>query len=193
LPIIREVGDPELEGTTLQNIAVVHSYQNQYQEALEFYEQALSIIQKLSNRTLEGRILCNIGEVNYFLGHYKQALKFYEQALALSREMGDRDLEGDTLKNIGKIYHDYADQYRLSEALQLLEEGIEQLNSDRHQAALKTLQQALRIFQAISNLSREEALSDLRKNGQYGEVMTLIEMGECYCTMAHYLYLAPSI
>jgi tetratricopeptide (TPR) repeat protein len=56
----------------------VTSYRRgQYQEALNYYRQALAIHREVGDRAEEGKTLYNIGRVHEVLGQYGQALKSY--------------------------------------------------------------------------------------------------------------------
>jgi tetratricopeptide (TPR) repeat protein len=64
--------------------------QRQYQEALNYYQQALVIYQQVDNRRGEGNALHGIGASYHSLGQYDQALNYYQQALVIHREVGNR-------------------------------------------------------------------------------------------------------
>ncbi len=55
----------------------------QKEEALKYYEQALSHLREVGNRSGEGTTLNNLGVVYNALGQKEEALKYYEQALGI--------------------------------------------------------------------------------------------------------------
>ncbi|MCK4600418.1 tetratricopeptide repeat protein [Candidatus Bipolaricaulota bacterium] len=75
-----------------------------YEEALNYYKQALVISREVGHRAGEGTTLNNIGLVYCGQGQYDQALEYCKQALVIFREVGDRAGEGTTLHNIGLVY-----------------------------------------------------------------------------------------
>lgn len=111
------------------------SYQmlGRMQDALDYYQYALTLYQKVGDHLGEGATLNNIGTVYNGLKKKQKALDYYEQALALSREVGDRSGEGAILNNMGHIY-----------------DGLGQ-----EQEALKYYEQALALHREVGNRSGE--------------------------------------
>jgi tetratricopeptide (TPR) repeat protein len=90
-------------------------------EALEHYQQALSIAREVRNRGAEGITLNKLGLLQGLLGRTPEALEHYQQALSIHREVGDRQGEGSTLKNLARLHHE---QGRISESLAHNEEAL---------------------------------------------------------------------
>ncbi|MGP1385352.1 MAG: CHAT domain-containing protein, partial [Thainema sp.] len=103
LLIAQEIGDRHGEGVTLSNIGLIYRKLEQYEQALNTYQDALLIAQEISDRRGEGVTLNNIGAVYKNLGQYEQALNTYQEALLIAQEIGDRHGEGVTLNNIGYL------------------------------------------------------------------------------------------
>ena len=78
----------------------------QYERAIDFYEQQLAISREIGNRARagEGSALNNLGNAYLNLGQYERAIHFYEQSLAIAREIGDRAGESHSLGNLGVAY-----------------------------------------------------------------------------------------
>jgi CHAT domain-containing protein len=74
------------------------------QEAIQSFEQALTLYRQLQNRRGEGQALKELGNAYYWSSNYPQALTYGQQALAIARTLGDRDLEWRVLNNIGLVY-----------------------------------------------------------------------------------------
>ncbi|MEM7346110.1 MAG: tetratricopeptide repeat protein, partial [Chloroflexota bacterium] len=74
------------------------------EEAIGYYEQALTISRAINDRRGEGNHLGNLGVAYSVLGQVEQAIGFYEQALAISRDIGDQQGEGRRLGGLGNIY-----------------------------------------------------------------------------------------
>jgi len=77
---------------------------SQFREALQSWEQALTIYREIRNRQGEAKSLGNLGLAYKSLGNYKQAIEFHEQSLEISREIGDRQWEAGSLCNLGNAY-----------------------------------------------------------------------------------------
>ncbi|MEC4852490.1 MAG: tetratricopeptide repeat protein, partial [Jaaginema sp. PMC 1079.18] len=68
-----------------------HQYQaSQFREALQSWQQALSIYQIIGDSAGEARVLNNMGIALKSLGQYQQAIENYQQSVAIRREGGDR-------------------------------------------------------------------------------------------------------
>jgi CHAT domain-containing protein len=81
------------------------AYRNlgQYQKAIEFHQQFLTIAREIGDRDGEAASLNNLGIAYKSLGQYRQAIEFYQQSLAIAREIGDKESEGLTLSNLGVL------------------------------------------------------------------------------------------
>jgi tetratricopeptide (TPR) repeat protein len=76
----------------------------QYEQAVDFHEQALAIFRELGGRAEEGTVLGNLGSAYYKLGQYERAIDLYEQHLEIAREIGDRAGEGTRPGQFGRAY-----------------------------------------------------------------------------------------
>jgi len=83
----------------------VYSRLDQYQTALDYFQQALTIHREIHYRRGEGGDLGNIGLVYEMLGQYQTALDYHRQALTIHRETNDRRGEGGNLSGIGLVYN----------------------------------------------------------------------------------------
>jgi CHAT domain-containing protein len=120
LAAYRAVGDKSGEASTLTTIGAMYFYQGEqqntkqevlksYEQALNYYDQAISIQRALPDRFREAWTLRNIGLVFANLGDTQKALEYLNEALPLYDAVGDREGEASTLNYIGRIY------YRLGE------------------------------------------------------------------------------
>jgi len=71
-------------------MGTIYYEQGKWQEALEYYNQGLSIERDKGTSRELARTLNNIGAVYKKLGEATKALELYNQALPISREVGDR-------------------------------------------------------------------------------------------------------
>jgi CHAT domain-containing protein/uncharacterized protein HemY len=88
---------------------------SQFREALQSWEQALTICQKIENRQGEADSLYSLGFAYDSLGQYHRAIEFYERALTIYREIGDRQGEANSLRNLGFAYDSLGQYHRAIE------------------------------------------------------------------------------
>ena len=108
---------------------------SQLREALQSWEQALTIYREIGYRQGEGGALCNLGLVCNFLGQYDKAIEFYEQSLVISGKIGYRQGKAASLGGLGNAY----------------------LFLGQYQRAIEFHQQSLVIEQKIGNRDGEAA------------------------------------
>ncbi len=96
---------PEQAASLYNNLGGVYDALGQKQQALWYFEQALTITREVGDLRGEGRTLNNLGAVYNALGQKQEALRYYQQALTITREVGDRGGEGTTLNNLGGVYN----------------------------------------------------------------------------------------
>ncbi len=89
----------------LGKIGMVYADLEQYQQALGYFKETLTIKRKIGDSHGEGHALTDIGNMYNYLGQYKRALEYYKQALEIRRELGDRSREGEVLFNISVTYY----------------------------------------------------------------------------------------
>ncbi|WP_293231895.1 tetratricopeptide repeat protein [Microcoleus sp. PH2017_05_CCC_O_A] len=74
---------------------------SQFREALQSWEQALTIYREIENRDGEAASLCNLGIAYNSLRQYDRAIEFHEQSLEISRKTGHRQWESNSLDGLG--------------------------------------------------------------------------------------------
>ncbi len=95
--------------------------QNQFQRAINSWEQALQLYRAGGDRAGEGRALGNLGTAYLVLGDYHRAIEFFEQHLAISQTIGNWAGEGVALGNLGNAYFSLGD-YR--QAIKFYEQDL---------------------------------------------------------------------
>jgi len=96
---------PEQEANLFYYLGLAQDVLGRKSEALDYYQQALTIYREVGDRRNEGNTLNNVGLAYDSLDKKQEALDYYQQALAIRREVGDRRGEGRTLNNLGVAYN----------------------------------------------------------------------------------------
>ncbi|WP_204150468.1 tetratricopeptide repeat protein, partial [Leptolyngbya sp. CCY15150] len=68
----REIGDRQGEGNTLGNLGIAYNSLGQYERAIEFHQQYLTIAREIGDRQGEGNTLGNLGIAYNSLGQYER-------------------------------------------------------------------------------------------------------------------------
>jgi len=104
LKISSEIHHDVEKGRCLNNIGVAYHRQNEFAQAAEYLENALSTIRAAGDRPSEAECLCNLGLLYRDLGNYDRALYFLDSALALDKDLADRGSISTDLENIGSVF-----------------------------------------------------------------------------------------
>ncbi|MEO1286645.1 MAG: tetratricopeptide repeat protein [Chloroflexota bacterium] len=86
-----------------------------YQQAIEYYQQALTISRQIGNKSVVGLSLGNLGIAYRNLGQYQQAINYYQQALLIAEDIGDIRGQGNRFNNLGVVYESLEDYERAIE------------------------------------------------------------------------------
>ncbi len=133
LPGYQQLGDKAREAATLNNLSTIYHAQGDYETALAYLKQALTIQQQIGDKAGEGTTFNNISQIYDLQGAYDTALTYLKQALAIRQQSGDKVGEAATFNNISQIHHVQGD----------------------YEAALAYLKQALVIQQQIGDKAGE--------------------------------------
>jgi tetratricopeptide (TPR) repeat protein len=98
------LGDKIYQGVHQGNLGLAYSKLGQYDTAIEYYQQALTIDREIGDLRGEGQDLGNLGNAYSALGQVEKAIEYNQQALEIDREIGDRFGEGADLGNLGLAY-----------------------------------------------------------------------------------------
>ncbi|MCL2931771.1 MAG: tetratricopeptide repeat protein [Trichodesmium sp. MAG_R03] len=161
-----------------------------FDEALETYEEVLSIRKELEDQGGIAQTLNNIGDVYINQRKYSEAIEVLQQALTIHRQINDRSGVAETLNLIGFVYQQ---QGQFSQAINLHQEAlnISQGVRDRSnegeslhnigavKASQRQLDQALEFYQEA--LTVREEVGDRRDLGR-----TLNNIGVVYFNQGNY-------
>jgi CHAT domain-containing protein/Tfp pilus assembly protein PilF len=142
----------------LLDAAIQLQQQGEYDSALEYFQEALTIYQASSDRAGEAYVLTLLGILYRQIGEFDAALSYYAQALTLQEESGDRRGEGITLNNIAIVYN----------------------NLGRFDTSISYLESALVVSQSLGNRSLEASiynnLGDAYRNlGDYDNALNYLQ------------------
>ncbi len=94
---------PSLEAESLQGLGIVRASLGHYNQAREYFQQALFLFQDLGDRWGESQTISSMGMLLYDQGAYADAEGYIRQALAFARELGDLYQQGKMLNDLGTI------------------------------------------------------------------------------------------
>jgi CHAT domain-containing protein len=163
---------------------------SQFREALQSWEEALTIYREIGDRQGEADSLGNLGLAYYSLGQYHRAIEFYEQSLVIDLETGYRQGKAASLGNLGLAY-DSLGQYnraiefhkqlleiareircRSAESDSLCNLSLAYYSLGEYKQAIEFQKQSLVIERAIKNRS--------------GEAASLCNLGLAYYSLGQY-------
>lgn len=98
-----------------EKLGTLHARQQDYTQALPYYEKSLLLAQRTQNRSQESRTLLNIGNISLLEGDWRSAIDDYSRSAALKAELGDEAGLAILNHNIASIY---MDQERYQESLE---------------------------------------------------------------------------
>ncbi|WP_426591754.1 CHAT domain-containing protein [Dapis sp. BLCC M229] len=185
-----ESSAPKTKADKLFETGVEQFRRGTFDEALETYEQVLTIRKELGDQGGIAQTLNNIGDVYINQREYSKALDVLQKALTIRRQINDRSGVGETLNLIGFVYQR---QREFSQALNLHQEALDisEAISDRQnegeslhnigavKASQRQLDQALKFYQEA--LTIREEVDDRRDLGR-----TLNNMGVVYFNQGNY-------
>jgi tetratricopeptide (TPR) repeat protein len=163
---------------------------SEFNQAIDFYDQALLLARKLGDRNGESASLGNLSSAYGSLGQYQQAIQFFQQSLQISKEIGDRKGEANSLGNLGYAYY-LLGQYQ--QAIQFQQQSLEIRREigDRNGEAtslrnlgsayysLGQYQQAIQFYQQSLEIDREIG-------NRNGEANSLCNLGNTYYSLGQY-------
>ena len=102
------------EMNTLEKIGMVHQRQGRYEQAQDFFQQALESGKR--HNCFVGSIYCNMGSISHVLGDYVSAMEQFHQGIRILKRKKIRRLEAIFLCNLA-ISHHMIGQYEEAERL----------------------------------------------------------------------------
>jgi len=183
----KAVHDRNAEGQTLRRIGDVYQVLGEYQNALTFYNQALSLIRKIRDRGSEGEVLNDLGCVYNNLGESQKALNLCTQALESGRAFGNQREEARALNNLGEIYYALG---KLQQSLDFYKQALSLWRDSGNRQGLAltllnfgyTYSDLGQMGEALDSYNQALALWQ-RATDQRGQAVTLSAVGRLYSRM----------
>ena len=94
------LGTVRAEAFVLNTLGVIYATMGQYDKAVSYDQQALTIAREIKDRIDEISALNNLGAAYMKLAQYDKATGYHEQALSISREVKARDAEAGGLSGL---------------------------------------------------------------------------------------------
>ena len=102
IKIAVEINDKSGEAKAWQNIGLIHYYQEQFEESIQFQNKALKIFTNIDDKLGIANTEANIAISYYNLKDYGFALSFLEKSQILYEELNDKT--GEKIRDIGKEF-----------------------------------------------------------------------------------------
>ncbi|MDX2255132.1 MAG: tetratricopeptide repeat protein [Pseudanabaenaceae cyanobacterium bins.39] len=183
-----------LEADRLLDQAMETRRMRDYQAAVQFDLQALSICRELRDVQCESFALNGLGISHDRLGLYPQAITYHQQSLAIFRQLGNRQAESSALNNLGLAY-DGLKQF--ARAIEFYEQSLlikRQLGDRRGEAnTLRSLGNAYGGLE-LSSQNTEKAINAHQQSltifkqlgDRYGEAAAINNLGSIYYRLGQF-------
>ena len=163
LQAVRRVGDRDLEGSILQHQGLLARRMEQYDRAVDLYQQALKLFQEANH---ENGVMqtCNLlGVVERKSGRLPEARSWYERSREIARRRNDTESLGIAAQNIGIVCQ--------QEGEAALQQGDEATARQHFERAEQSILESLQAWATTGNKPNEAA-----SQGQLAQLYLL--MGE---------------
>ncbi|MCC5612212.1 CHAT domain-containing protein [Nostoc sp. CHAB 5834] len=173
-------------------------HNSQYKEALQSWQQALTIYQQTGNQLQVAKTLNQLGITYFSFGKYQKAKEFHEMSLVIAKKIGSREEEAKSLNDLGnalcflnqnqKAIEVHNQSIVIARQTGLKEEEVKSLNGlgnaylglQQKQKAVEFYEQSLSLARKIDYKQGEgKALNNLgniyRYANQYEKAIVLYE------------------
>jgi two-component sensor histidine kinase len=116
----QSIGEEPNMAKMINNIGLVKRNQGAYDEAMEYFFQALEIKERFDDQLTIASTLQNIGAVYAIKSNFEEAERYFLQAMAAFREGGNERMEHSMILDMGGFYRD---QNELEKAMEQVEKA----------------------------------------------------------------------
>ena len=117
-----QFNNQEQTATALHLIGLAYGRLNKADEALNNYQDALTIWRRINDKRGIALTINGMAKVQASLGKNKEALSNFQEALQIRREIGDKFGLGDTFIDLGNFYDDRGDH---DQALKMYKDSLQ--------------------------------------------------------------------
>ena len=110
--IAERLGDEQNVAFAIDQLATNYFSRGEYQQALELFEQLLSLEAIKPDRAMTARTLNSIGAIKRVFGDYAGALDYVQRSLRPAEEAGDKKILSNVLNNFGLIHREQGNYAR---------------------------------------------------------------------------------
>ncbi|MBC3840493.1 tetratricopeptide repeat protein [Streptacidiphilus sp. 4-A2] len=122
LDLHRRVGNREKEANTMVSIGIVHLGAERYQEAIDWFKEAIPIVRSVSTPFALASVLNALGEAYSSAGSFDDAITSFQASLTAARVADSRFAEAATLDGLGVTYQRCG---RTAEAIECLRQAVD--------------------------------------------------------------------
>ena len=162
----------------------------QYDKAIKYYEESLTIVRKLGQEDKIATVLNGIGLVYNSWGQYDKGVRYFEEALNIAKRLGRESDIAAYLHNIGLVYYEWG---RYDEAIKYFERALtisRKLNIERDVADVSN--SIGHVYRTLGRYDEaikyyEETLIIARKSGMKANIsIVLNNIGGGYYSLKGY-------
>ena len=117
-----KIKNPQLEMFRLDCLGKTYRNMSQYEKAIRFHKQALSIAKDYKNQQYGGSVYGNIGICYSGLGNIDKAIYYYQNALKIASENKDATLKAKWYNNLGICCFEIG---KMNQAISNYNQGLE--------------------------------------------------------------------
>jgi CHAT domain-containing protein/tetratricopeptide (TPR) repeat protein len=173
----------------LEALGAAYGWLNQYDQAIESYEQGLATAREMKDRGSESEILKRLGGIYSFLSQSEKAFEYYNRALKITRETKDRSQEASVLSSLGSAYEGLS---RYGEAIESYEQALKiARNTNEREEEGTVLNHLGSLYRTLGQRDKaieyyELALRIKRERDREGEGAVINNLGMIYQELGQY-------
>jgi tetratricopeptide (TPR) repeat protein len=188
--LLGNLSDSRLAAMNLNGLGDTCLTLGQYEQAMEYHQQALAIAQAIGDRRAASQAIGNLGVAHVYLGQYDPAIDHYQQALLLACEAEDQRGQSEQLRNLARAYSYMGYSRRgvayYQQALALARDIGDRRGEARALRGLGEIHQELGELESVVEY-HQQALAIAQDLGdRYAETEYLSYLAGAYCDLARY-------
>jgi CHAT domain-containing protein len=190
VPAIAQATQDPTEANRLFNQGIQQYQTNQFEAAIQSWQQALARFRQLKDRQGEAATLGNLGVAYSSLGNYGKTIELQQQRLVIARKINDRRGEGQALGSLGMAHQSLGNYAKAIELQQQRLVIVREINDQRGEGqALSNLGNA---YDSLGDYAKaielyQQSLAIARKiQNRGGEAAALGNLGIAYYSLGNY-------